>query len=168
MKILTVFLLLLPFLQLALGEGVQEVDHHNEVEGENDDLSELEDAQSPLDSAPPDKRKYISKSQFCVGCKETVDLFTTLTIERMIDLRDPRKAAARQEATNKDVDEFCTSKFFEHRHEYVKVACKLLFGNYQKEILEMFSNSKNLHGKEHQGRKIKVENIFFFAICLII
>jgi hypothetical protein len=108
----------------------------------------------------------ISKLQYCLSCKETVNLYIKLTTEEIQSMQKTRKPAMTSLEAGELTNLICDNKYFDDFHSFVKFGCIKLMADHRLDFLKQFEGHASItditNKAENYKRKRRVSEALFF------
>jgi hypothetical protein len=113
------FLLLLSSLHTISGQDDDDTDH--------------------IDPNNPPNQVTLSKWQYCAGCKGTIELFTTLATNKIIEMQSKGISSGEELDVAPLLDTICDLGYYERYAPFMKYGCMKLLKDHQQEFLDTFN-----------------------------
>lgn len=113
----------------------------------------------------------ITKWQYCMSCKETVNLYIQVTTDEITNMQKAAKPPLATLEANDLVHLICDNKLFESRQPFMKYGCMKLLEDNRLDFLNQFAGQISLNDilnkAENYKRKRRVSDYYFLKFSIL-
>lgn len=93
---------------------------------------------SPSSPSSPSKEITLSKWQYCVGCKATIEIFTTLATSKIVEMEQNGIASGEELDVAPLIKNLCDLAYFERFDPIIRYGCIKLLNDHKYDFLHSF------------------------------